>query len=396
MRTGAPIEAEARSKALVVRICQAVRNGFVAGKYESNRSDSGGVAAGFASLWELNGKGAAGRESAGINRRTLSWPESLHLVANIGHRRVQFPAHTVVQCQIRPDLPTVLSEEINRGAPDQFMLRRTLCQIVRQPKEIIGVRRGISQIVPGHRRAIGSQIGICRTTNVRIAVEDDLPVNVEVQQLIELLITCIAAKLETVILDDFAEVVADLKRIADLRQLATEVIADGESAIELNVGHSFLAGPEPRVKTEVSIAGAGRWSACRRRPRRKAVPVGVHQWRIALASETECFDRSRAAGSLNGICPRGSVKLELALPEVAEPEFVDSCRPNRGRVGYVDLLRACCIVAREVAQRRSLRLKFCEGVQRVVIVKVIINRQFLIVVEGVIDLYLELIAAVSL
>ena len=62
----------------------------------------------------------------------------------------------------------------------------------------------------------------------------------------------------------------------------------------------------------------------------------------------------------------------------------------------VDLLRASCVVAREISQRSSFRLKFRKRIQRVVIVKIIVNGGFLIVVERMVDLDLKLIATVSL
>src|SRR5690349_24187123 len=62
----------------------------------------------------------------------------------------------------------------------------------------------------------------------------------------------------------------------------------------------------------------------------------------------------------------------------------------------VDLLRASCVVAREIAQRSSFRLKFRKRIEGVVIVKIIVNGGFLIVVERMVDLDLKLIATVSL
>src|ERR1700676_3812801 len=117
MRARAPIKADARCERFVVSVCQTIRNGLISGKNESNGGHSCGIAPGFAGLRELKRQRAAWCERAGINRRPLSRPESLHLVAAISHRCVQLPAHTIVHGQIRLDLPTVLREEIDCLAP---------------------------------------------------------------------------------------------------------------------------------------------------------------------------------------------------------------------------------------------------------------------------------------
>ena len=50
---------------------------------------------------------------------------------------------------------------------------------------------------------------------------------------------------------NLAEVVAHLKRVADLRQLAAEVIPDGEAAIYLDEWHAFYLGAQPGMNAAV-------------------------------------------------------------------------------------------------------------------------------------------------
>ena len=64
-------------------------------------------------------------------------------------------------------------------------------------------------------------------------------------------------------------------------------------------------------------------------------------------------------------------------------------------MAYVDLLRAGGVNAGEVAERGAFRLEFGERIEKVIIVKIVVNRGLLIVIERVIHLDLELIAAVA-
>src|ERR1700722_3371163 len=61
----------------------------------------------------------------------------------------------------------------------------------------------------------------------------------------------------------------------------------------------------------------------------------------------------------------------------------------------VDLLRARRVHAGEVSCGSTRRLEFCKRVERVVVVEIIVDREFLIVVDGMIDANLELIAAIG-
>ncbi len=168
-------------------------------------------------------------ERAWIDSRALPRPERLNFLADVGERRVHFPTHAVIQRQVRSYLPAVLRKEIGGLTSHQFMLRRALNVAVRQPKEIIGIDAVGTNVIsswPGSR-----------------GIEGHPAVDVEVQELVEFLVAHIAAKLEIMISDDFAEVIAELERIADLRQLAPSVVSDGESAVQLNEGHAFYLGP---------------------------------------------------------------------------------------------------------------------------------------------------------
>src|SRR5690348_9712006 len=62
----------------------------------------------------------------------------------------------------------------------------------------------------------------------------------------------------------------------------------------------------------------------------------------------------------------------------------------------VYLLRARCVNAREITERGAFRLEFGKRIERVVIVKIIVNGGFLVVVERMVYLDLKLIATVSL
>src|SRR5262249_39157099 len=70
----------------------------------------------------------------------LSRAESLYPMSNICDRTVIFPAQAVIQCQVRPNLPTILSKEISTGRPHILMLRRTLLVNVGKSEKVIRVQ----------------------------------------------------------------------------------------------------------------------------------------------------------------------------------------------------------------------------------------------------------------
>ena len=139
--------------------------------------------------------------------------------------------NAVVQGHVGLDLPAVLREQIERSAAHEFMLRGALEEAVAQYREGSWDRHRRN---PG-RLPIGEE---AEERNAKVAVD------VKIEQLVEHLIADIAAKLQAVIADDFAVVVAELKGIAGLRQLAVEVVADGKAAADVDEGNSFFARAE--------------------------------------------------------------------------------------------------------------------------------------------------------
>src|SRR5262249_23621515 len=90
------------------------------------------------------------------------------------------------------------------------------------------------------------------------------------------------------------------------------------------------------------------------------------------------------------------IKLQLAFAKETKTRFVDGGRTNRPSVCRVDLLCSSGVNAGEIACGRARSLKLRERIERVVVVKIIVEREFLIVVEGMVDTNLELIAAIRL
>src|SRR4029077_9033997 len=80
-----------------------------------------------------------GSQSARVNRSILARTESLHVMADVGERSIEFPAQPIVQGYIRPDIPAILGKRIDRSAADVFALRRTLSVAVRQTQQITGI-----------------------------------------------------------------------------------------------------------------------------------------------------------------------------------------------------------------------------------------------------------------
>src|SRR5690349_7807540 len=79
---------------------------------------------------------------ARVERRVLAWTESLDVLADIGDRGRELPAQTVIQSDVRLDLPAVLSIEIQCSAPNIFDLRRALPVRTGQSHEIVRVKVG--------------------------------------------------------------------------------------------------------------------------------------------------------------------------------------------------------------------------------------------------------------
>src|SRR5258708_39485491 len=112
--------------------------------------------------------------------------------------------------------------------------------------------------------------------------------------------------------------------------------------------------------------------------------------------KTERGRGSTPAGGLNGIVLGRAIEFELPLAEIGEAELIDRGRADGRSMTYIDLLRTRCVNTREVPQRGPFGLKFRERIEGVVVIKIVVDSRFLIIVKRMVDLDLELIAAVSL
>ena len=119
------------------------------------------------------------------------------------------------------------------------MLGGALEKAISEAEQKVGIRIGEAQIVADGRRG-GRQKG-------------HVAVHVKIEQLIEPLEAQVAAELEAVVADYFAEIVAELEGIADLRQLAVEIVADSETAADVDEGNAFFRGAEAGMQAIVGI-----------------------------------------------------------------------------------------------------------------------------------------------
>src|SRR5438477_2760899 len=174
---------------------------------------------------------------ARINRRVLPGTIGLNFLPNVRQRRVQFPPQSIVQRQIGSQLPTILRKQIERFRSNQFVLRGTLDVVVIQTQQVV------------RKKIVGNRI-------VRPASIDVIgTVDVEIEALIELIVTEVSAKFKTMISNNFSEAVGNLVRIPALRKLALKVVSNRKSAGNVNVRNSFPAGSEVRVDSEIGIVG---------------------------------------------------------------------------------------------------------------------------------------------
>src|SRR5215813_1618106 len=138
------------------------------------------------------------------------------------------------------DLPTILRKQINRCAPHQLRICRTLRVRYRQAQKVIGIQIGRAGVIVS-----------ARTENI-------FAVYVEKQFLVKFLITNITAKLEAVVADDLAEVVVELKRVAGLRKLSFEVVPEQSlRAVERDERDAFKFRPEPRMNAASETGAVG-------------------------------------------------------------------------------------------------------------------------------------------
>src|SRR5581483_2359240 len=185
----------------------------------------------------LEVRNAGGRKLARIDRGILSWPISFHVARDVGRGRIELPAQSVVQSDVRLDFPTVLRKRIKRSAANVFALTRTLRVGVHQPEQKLRVIVTVS----GNDR-------------IRSAVsERKFAVDVEIVVLVEAGAANIGPKLESVISFDPSQVIGPLKSISDLRQKSFEVISDSGAAANVDKGHSRQigrqAGGNPQLRT---------------------------------------------------------------------------------------------------------------------------------------------------
>src|SRR5262249_16735346 len=207
-------------------------------------------------------------------------------------------------------------------AADQFMIGRALGHAVGQSEQVVRIYTLRTQVISADSCAIRWLRISRRRTETRIGIENYLSVYVKVQQLIEFLIANIATKFQTVVADDLAVIVAELKRVADLRQLAAKVVSDGKSTVQLDKRQTALVGRQTVVHTEIGISRATGRGTGGRCTAGEAISACIPQRNIRGSGKAERSDRSRAAriGDCTGACR--SVELHLAFTEIAEAKLI--------------------------------------------------------------------------
>ena len=139
----------------------------------------------------------------------MSWPKGFYVPADVGGRSIELPAQTVVQSQVRLDLPTVLDKRIERSGANVLALGRALHIGIREPQQVFGI-----------------VVAIIRHNGVRTGVvECVLTVHVEVVGLVKARPTHVDSEFERVIAFNPGKAVRPLKAIAHLGQNAFPVIA---------------------------------------------------------------------------------------------------------------------------------------------------------------------------
>src|SRR5260221_3867066 len=198
------------------------------------------------------------------------------------------------------------------------------------------IRRATEQIVRKeiHRAAnSGRRINRAQARIIRSAAEIEiLAADVEIQCLIELLIANVPSELQVVLADGLAEIVRPLESVADLGQLAFEIVADIEPARNIDERHSFAARPQSRGDSYTRI-GRGREAVGR---------------------------RNRFASLLH---PRRMLRMQkrsLPFAEHREARLVHRWCGNCPRMTDIDLLNALVGQIAESWKISSARLEACE------------------------------------
>ena len=167
--------------------------------------------------------------------------EALDFLPDVCQRRVHFPAQAIVQGYGGLELPTVLREQVDGSAANQFRIGGTLRIRNGETEEVVGVGIGCAGVVDA-----------AWPKNV-------FAVHVEIEFLIKFLVTEVTAKFVAMLADDLAEVVVELKGVARLRQLAFEVVAEkADRAIQSDVGNALQFGTESRVNAAAKARTDGR------------------------------------------------------------------------------------------------------------------------------------------
>src|SRR5579863_4867346 len=146
-------------------------------------------------------------------------------MADVRERGIEFPAKSVIESDVGPDLPAILSERVHRGAADGFALSGALGIGIHQTKKVSCV---VVAIVGNH--------GV-RTR----AADDGRAVNIEIKGLIEMRTADVDAKLHGVATLDPSQAIRPLITISDLRQLTLEVVSDNGAARNGGEWHSLVA-----------------------------------------------------------------------------------------------------------------------------------------------------------
>src|SRR4029077_2571214 len=75
-----------------------------------------------AAIGSTQGSGRGWRKLTGVGGGRLSGTEGLNAMADISQRRLQFPTKAIIQSDVRPKFPAILTEEREDGAAHIFRL----------------------------------------------------------------------------------------------------------------------------------------------------------------------------------------------------------------------------------------------------------------------------------
>ena len=340
-RRRAPCQADARRKSLVVSLGHTVGDSRVAGENQAEREHGiGGAVLTAIGRSELRDQRIIGRKLARINLGHLPRTESLHVMPDVSQRRIQFPAQAIVQRQVRANLPAILREQVERRAAHIFVLRRSLRVRIRQAQKEIRIK-----IVGAHI------IGTAGGERVRT-------VDVVVKRLVEAHAAHIHAEFQAVSTHDLAEAVRPLKTVADLRQLALEIVADGEAAGGADRGHAFV------IRSQI---------------RRDSI------LRVGRVGETIGGRHGGPANILDELRVLRMVVVKLAFAEVSEARFVDQGGRGRPCLAQVELLVARSVDGSESRHVGARGFKVGKGLLLGIVIEVVIEAQLVVVADMLVE-----------